>query len=893
MADTVTIPAAQETAAAPRDRRWLRWPLLIAAFIVLVWLAGIAVTLLIGHTRLHDRLTHRLESVFGRHVEVARYEFSLWSGPTLTADSVTFSEDPRFGHEYFLRADSVRVRLHWQSLFRGRVDVGTVTLDRPSLNLVRDSNGDWNLGEWLPRITSGGSAAGATAAPASANTATSASPQPYVRFDRIRFDDGRINFKRSDEKIPFAFVGVAGSVEPDAPGRWRIDLEAVPTRAAVPLQQPGLIHVAAQVGGTSSRFRPANVALSWSEGSVSDLLRLTRGNDFDVRGDFAVAINAHAETDDWELETRTQVRALHRWEMTPRADNPDFNVLAKFVVHPQATGFDVEHATIEAPHSTAEASAHVLWNAASNPMAAFSRGPNIGPAEPTEIRITNSRIDFADVLAWIRAFHSDVAPDAALTGYAAATATLAANPPRVASADIRTTALALTSSTLPVPARLTPTTIRYDKDSVSLEPAILTFGDLGSTLHLDASKSAPRDAASFHVAGSVAQVRDLVAAAATLGWPISRGWAVTGPARFDLRWPASGATPWKSPAEGTLDWGSETNVATPAADRATDGDGAITSRDATLLAPFLNEPVRGIRAHVELRQGTRRITLAAADAFEAHWTGTLERHESPAEGWQFALSADKLSTSAVHRWLNPRWRQSLLDRVFGSSSSSAVATPEALHASGHLTIDQLTVSPLVARHVQGDLTVNGRSVEFKDASAQVASGNINGTVRAALSAVPEYHVKLNFFGVDLSDLVASMPSLTGQFDGLASGEITFASHGGTRSDLVAALACDGTAHVANAQLKQINLDQSLRQGELRTGGETFREANAEFTCLDSSIDFRRLTFATPTGRLDATGSVDFSRGLDLTFVNTAAPATANYQLTGTLASPSIAKAPKP
>ena len=878
MADTVTLTTAAEE-HPPRDRRWLRWPVLIATFIALVWLLGIAITFLIAHTSLQRRLTHRLESVFGRHVEVGGYEFSLWSGPTLTADSVTFSEDPRFGHEYFLRADSVRVRLHWQSLFRGRMDLGTVTLDRPSLNLVRNANGDWNLGEWLPRLTNEVGTPGS-----GSSSAASTSPQPNVRFDRIRFDDGRINFKRADEKIPFAFVGVGGSVEPDAPGRWRIDLEAVPTRAAVPMQQPGLIHVAAQVGGTSSRFRPANVALSWSEGSVSDLLRLTRGNDFGVRGDFALAIDAHAETDDWQLDTRTQFRALHRWDMTPRPDNPDFNVLAKFVVHPQAAGFDVEHATIEAPHSAAEASAHVLWNAASNPMAAFSQLTPAGPAQPTEIRITNSRIDFADVLAWIRAFHSDVASDAALSGYAAATATLAANPPRLTTADVRTTALALTSSTLPLPARLTPISIRYDKDSVSLEPATLTLGDLASTLHLDASKLSPRDAATFHVAGSVTQVRDLVATASALGWPISRGWAVTGPARMDLRWPATGATPWKSQAEGTLDWG-EANASAIATD-------AATANEATLRAPFLNEPVRGIRAHVELRQGTRRISLASASAFDARWAGTLERHESSSDGWQFALAADKLSTSAVDRWLNPRWRQSFLDRVFGNSSSTAVATPEALRASGRLTIDQLTVAPLVARHVQGDLTLNGRSFEFKDASAQVASGQINGTVRAALSAAPEYHVKMNFAGVDLSGLTAAIPSLAGQFDGSASGEITLASHGGTRSDLVAALACDGTAHIANAQLKQINLDASLRQGDLRTGPEVFRDASAEFTCSDGAIDVRRLIFMGANGRIEGDGSIDFSRALDFTFTNSAAP-NASYQLTGTLASPSLAKASKP
>jgi hypothetical protein len=880
VADAVTIPAAEES--APRDRRWLRWPILIAAFIALVWLLGVAITLLIAHTSLKRRLTHRLETVFGRHVEVGSYEFSLWSGPTLTADSVTFSEDPRFGHEYFLRADSVRVRLHWQSLFRGRMDLGTVTLDRPSVNLVRNANGDWNLAEWLPRLTSE-TGAGASSPAAVAST----SPQPFVRFDRIRFDDGRINFKRSDEKIPFAFVGVAGSVEPDAPGRWRIDLEAVPTRAAVPMQQPGLIHVAAQVGGTSSRFRPANVALTWSEGSVSDLLRLTRGNDFGIRGDFAVAINAHAEADDWQLDTRTQVRAVHRWDMTPRPDNPDFNVLAKFAVHPQATGFDVEHATIEAPHSTAEASAHISWNAASNPMAAFSRDAGPGPAQPTEIRITNSRIDFADVLAWVRAFHPEVAADATLTGYAAATATFAANPPRLAAASIRTTPVVLNSAALHAPVRLSATTIQFDKDSFSFDPATLIFNERSTNfLRVDASRSTPREAASFHLTGSTT-MGDLVKTASLLGWPISRGWEVGGVVRLDLRWPLNTATPWKSNPEGTLDWG-EFGTPPPGSDVM---DTAI-SNDATLLAPFLNEPVRGIRAHVELRQGARRISLASASAFDARWTGTLERHENAAEGWQFALAADKLSTSAVDRWLSPRWRQSFLDRVFGSSSSTAVATPEALHASGRLTIDQLTVAPLVARHVQGDLTVNGRSFEFKDASAQLASGNINGTARASLSASPEYHVKMNFTGVDLSALTAAMPSLAGQFDGSASGEITLASHGGTRSDLVSALACDGSAHISNAQLKQINLESSLREGELHTGPETFRDASADFSCSDGAIDVRHLIFTGANGRIEGDGSIDFSRALDFTFTNSAAP-TASYQLTGTLASPSLAKASKP
>ena len=897
MADTVTIPTQATEADAP-PRTWLRWPVYLAAFIFAVWLTGIVVTLLIHHTRLQRKLTHRLESVFGRPVEVGNYEFSLWSGPTLVAESVTFSDDPRFGHEYFLRAESVKVRLHWQSLFRGHMDLGTVTFERPSLNLVRDAEGDWNVAEWLPRITNDSSAPATTAAPAATSSNTAAGePQPYVRFDRILFDDGRINFKRADEKIPFALTEVTGSVEPDAPGRWRIDLEAVPTRAAVPLQQPGLVHVAAQVGGTSSRFRPVTLALSWQEGSVSDLLRLTRGYDFGVRGDFSLAVNARATADDWTLETRTSFRSLHRWDMTLRPDNPDFNVLANFTVHPQASGFDIEHAMIEAPHSRAEATAHISWTAApttaqaialasGEPMREITGAAFDAAAAPSTIEITQSQIDLRDLLGWIRAFHPEVPPETSLAGSAVVTASIATAPARLVAADVRVDGAELSGSALRTAARLTPFQFHFDHEAVSLTSAALSFGESSSALHLDAgSKSASREIPGYHVSGAVDQVRDLVAAASALGWPISRGWDVAGPARIDLRWPAS-PWPWRSKPVGTVDLGAET-IAPIAV--AADMDNA-QQHDATLLAPFLNEPVRGIKAHLDFRSEDRRVTLAAADAFGARWTGTLEHHDA-APGWQFALNADHLSTADVDRWLNPRWRQSLLVRVLPFLGSGAPsATPEDLHASGRLVVDQLTVAPLVARHVQGDLKLNGRAIEFSNATAQIASGNLSGTLNAMFAAVPEYQVAINFSGVDLGGLTAFAPSLANQLDGSATGEIALSSRGATRSDLIAALACDGNARIASLQLKNFNLDQSFRQSELRPGPETFHEAAAVFTCASDALRFRRLTLVNPAERLDAKGSVGFSHQLELSLKSSTTP-DATFALSGPLSAPSVKKIP--
>src|ERR1700723_1713990 len=292
--------------ARPRRRAWSRWAKWFVCLLIFLWLADRGVSLLIRHTRLQRRLTARLGTVFGRSVEVGSYDFSLWGGPTLQAHAVTFGEDPRFGHEYFLRADSLTVRLRWQSFFRGHMELGATSLESPRLNLVRNAEGDWNVAEWLPK---------------SAGSAPPTSPAPAVRFGRIDVTAGRINFKRGDEKLPFALTDVNGYMEPDRSGRWTLNLEAVPARAALILQQAGTIRVSGHV------------------------------------------VHAETEGNNWALQGRAELRRLHRWDFAVRPDNPAVNVNARMILFPLASGLDITEATIEAPHSGARADAHLAWPA--------------------------------------------------------------------------------------------------------------------------------------------------------------------------------------------------------------------------------------------------------------------------------------------------------------------------------------------------------------------------------------------------------------------------------------------------------------------------------------------------------------------------------------------------
>ncbi len=893
-----------EPAALERPS-WRRWTRIVVLFLIALWIANVALSFAIQHTSLNRRITARLDAAFGRPVEVGSYRFSLWGRPTLEARSVTVSEDPRFGHEYFLRAESLTMSLRWRSLLRGRLEFGGIWLTRPSLNLVRNPDGDWNVAEWLPQFSAaaGGKPVATPKFPAASNA---------LRFSRINVDSGRINFKRAQEKLPFALIGVTGYVEPEGNGEWRLDLEAAPARAAVILQQAGTLHLSGRVGGTSSRLRPAAIDFAWTDASLSDALRLIRATDYGVRGNFAITLKAGTEAQEWNLEGRAEIRQIHRWNLPLRSDNPSLNLIAKGILDPEIARFDVVDSTLETPRSNAQATGAISWNQPSS----FPGGESL-----SALRIKSSAIDASDLLAWARAFHSNISDDIIVRGFAKLDASLAGWPPRVDEGTLSLGETNLTGKPLTVPVRLGSTSLLYDSKGASLSPVTISFGAAAGALRVETlgpisvGRTAPpaRTASSsaqttpaLRISGALADVGNLISTARLLGWDISRGWDLTGPVRGDLKWQGS-PYPWKSPPTGALDFGAPfTSAANAEPNTKSSGD--------SLRAPFLNLPVEQIRAHVDLKGNTRRVVLTSAEAFGAHWTGTLERapgsqqsfEEQPSaeqkEEWQFALVADRLSAADVDRWLNPRWRESFLDRVlpFLNSRPPAAAQPDNLFASGKINIDQFALAPFVLHRIQTDASVEGRNLTFSNVRAQLAKGEVTGSLRADLEASPSYRLSLDYSGIDLYDLSGAAPSLADRFAGIASGKISISATGASRSDLISSLQCRGTSRIAAAELMNIDLTASFADGAFRPGHTTFRDASADFTCASGKIVFERLRLSGPAEGFTGQGTADFSRNLDFRFAaltDLAAPHSVrasdslspSYRLTGNLSEPQITR----
>jgi hypothetical protein len=899
LTQTIVHTKPSEAVSVERHPSWRRWLKILILFLVVLWISGLAISSAIQHTALKRRITARLESAFGRPVEVGNYALDIWGRPTLEARNIVVGEDPRFGHEYFLRAESLTMNFRWLSLLRGRVEFGAIALQHPSLNLIRNPDGDWNLAEWLPH---------SSPIPGAARTKDSHLTPATLRFSRIEVDSGRVNFKRGDEKLPFAFTEVTGYVQPEGGGQWRLDLEAVPYRAATVLQQAGMLHLSGHVGGTSSRLRPAALDVSWSDASIPDVLRLARASDFGVRGNLAVVLKVNTEAQDWNFDARVEIRQLHRWDLPSRVDNPSLNLIAKGTLDPELARIDVFDSALETPRSHARASGSISWNEPSRSSEA-SQG---------SLQIVSAALDMNDALSWARAFHPGIVDDLAFRGFAKVDLSLGGWPLRIQKGTLSIEGADLTGKTLPVPVRFEVPSLRYDSNSVTVLPSTISFGAAGGALHTETFNTPPSGGKydsgvvpAVRVFGNLSDAADLISTARHLGWDISRGWDVSGPVRGDLKWQGA-PYPWRTSPIGTLDFGMLGAANTE--------QGAKTSGD-SLRAPFLNLPIEQIRAHVEVKGNSRHIAIASAEAFGAHWNGTLDRHEPdriaanlsrsdnsndlPPDRpnlWQFSLSADRLSAADIDRWLNPRWRESFLDRVlpFLGSRPLAAARPELLAANGSLSVDQFTLAPFSVHRLQSDVALEGRRLLLTRFRALLAKGEIAGSLRADLSSNASYRINLDYSGVDLNALTAGMSSLSDRFAGFATGNISIEARGTSRADLISSLQCRGESLISAAELMNIDLAGSFAASSFRTGHSSFRGASADFTCAEGKIQFQRLRFSGPAAGWTGVGQIDFSRGLDLKFsplsdvadsraarpLDSRAPA---YRITGDLAEPEIAR----
>ena len=702
-------------------RKW--WKPALAIIVSLIALQA-GVLLLVRTSRVHGYLVAQLARAFGRPVEVGTFDVRILPRPQLDANNVTVGEDPGFGYEYFLRAERLSAGLRWWGLLQGHFEFGTMSLSQPSLILVRNGEGRWNLERWLP--------------PSKAIPGSTASiygpPSPVApvnRLQKIEFDDGRVNFKVKEDKQPFAFTNVSGSVEQVSPGRWRLQLEADPWRSGVSLQSAGTIRVRGDLAGTSTRLQPAEIELHWSSASLADLFRLFRGQDYGVRGSFALDATAKSgiakedQSGDWTFSVQGRAAQIHRWDLTERSDNPRVNANVKGRWNAGTGNFLAEQILLEGPKSNVRGR---LDRVGGNPSS-------------TELRLDSMGVQAADLLAWYRAFHPDVAEGVTADQYFTGGMILSGWPLAVESAAISSSGGVVTVPGFAQPVQIGPFSGGRERSSLVVGPARVVLGAesrevLASKKHrVAAAPNNGADLALVHdlstqaggisIEGNLLKVEDFLKLSAAFGHPLNHGWELNGQVRALTKWE------WKKPFSGN--W-----------------NGRIGFTKANLTVAGLNQPLKIVEGELDFDGGRRVARVIRVEAFGGMWTGNIEQ-AAAADGenaprWIFHLSGDQLDAAELDRWVGPRarpgWLQRLLPSLLGGSAPSPPASElvRRVNAEGELEVGQLTIEKLKLERVRAKGSLHNLELDVQDASAQWAGGSVRASIAANFLPRPAYNI---------------------------------------------------------------------------------------------------------------------------------------------------------
>lgn len=869
-----------------RRRKWLRR----FAIAFVVWLvAHLSLVLLVSTGRVQRAFAARMTAAFGRRVEVGNFAISILEGPRLVADYVTVSEDPRFGREHFLRAERLTAAIRWTALLRGRLEFDTVSFTRPSLNLVRNADGAWNLESWLPPPApsdaegpsrSLGTPPVAPLAPSNAEGPPSASAQQTL-FTRIDIDTGRMNFKRGVDKHPFAFTNVDGYVARDPSGHWRVDLEASVMRAGVTVQEPGTLRLRGRIGSAASRLQPAELALTWREASLSDALRLARGHDYGVRGAFEFAATASLPLPShgpaiWSFRGDLRLRDVHGWNLPQRPGDPGLNLAVEANWTPQRARVDFSKILLDAPRSGIRASGFLQW----------------APPQESSFRVLSSGISLDDLLDWYRAFRPGVAPDLRIEGHAGLDADLGGWPVAVRRAALASDGARMNIPSLSDPLRLDRAVLRWTPAKMELLPIQFTLAPAAAPAARTASGRAFRLSLSgvgtprangncaallcavfkLSLDGQMDRFQVFLAVSRAFGWPLDAGWAVDGPASFSVI------------GEGRL------------FPFAVDSHGSVRFAGTRLLPPFLNQPVlfKDALFAWSPAPAERRLTLINSEVFGSRWTGSIS---SRALGpWEFSLAADRLEIAAVNQWLNPARQQGLFQRLISSAATrrgSAEYEDQLgrLRARGQVRVDRLTLAPVSLHKLRGTLELDARKLRLTDAQADFYDGTVRGSFRAELAAEPKYEAQAKFERVNLAALTAATATLKNLFSGTAAGELSLSTRGIGRENLLRALDAQAALEFRDAQFRGLDLAESVRTNSVRPGASSFRAAFARLNITAEKFLLEEFRLTTSSSQWEAEGTVDFARQLDIR-LRSAAPSAATFHLTGPLSAPQLSRLPK-
>ena len=827
-------------------RAW--WIILI----LLVLLCGIFVPPFVNVNRYRNRVASSITRALGRDVSVSNIELHLLPRPAMVLSTFVVADEPSYGPEPMLRADTVTAYLRLSSLWRGRLEIGTLSLENPSLNLVRRADGHWNIEELVER----------TSQVPSAPTAKS-SPESRPRFPYIEATAGRINFKLGLVKKAFAFTDADFALWLQSENEWGVRLEGRPMRSDVPVSDTGLLRMEGRFQRAATlRDTPLSMRVNFTKGQLGQLTTLIYGRDRGWRGGVTSSAALAGTPASLAVTLDARVDDFRRYDIALGEAQP-------LSVH--CIG------TYSSPDDSIRA---IQCQSPVRPGLLMVRGDVIGwSANAYNLGVSADQVPLEKIVALARHTKKDLPEDLTATGTAEATFTVHKDPEGtpIWAGGGHTTQFALQSRVLkqalelgelqfsipqtngkPNPKHSSRQLADTNKLRVVMRPFAMPLGapsPAAVTGYFDFQQY------QITLSGNAELARLLSVARATgIGAPAI---GLAGPAQINLK--IAGAWTGFAPPQPS-------------------GDVKLTNATAELQGVL--EPLLVDSATVTLGSQIANITSFAATfaggpSLSGSGSFPLICKSADSCILHFDLHTSDISLSRLNQLLNPAlqnqpWYHLL---AVGQQDNNALMK---LHALGHISAARALIGNLAAANVNAAVEINAGTVSLKDMRADLLGGHHTGNWDGDFTAKPP-----KFFGSGTFSKLAMGQVATLMHDAWATGTLDGQYTLGLTGLDATALRDSATGSASfkwtTGMLRHISLEGKGTPLAFSAMSGQVAVRNGAITCDDCKMQ--------AIGQLyTVKGNATFARDLDFRLATSGASA---YAISGPLDRPRVEAVPVP
>jgi AsmA protein len=723
-----------------------------------------------GVYRLRHRIAGSIGSALGRRVEIDNVRLRALPNPGFDLEGLVIYDDPAFSEEPMVRAQDVAATIRLRSLLRGRLEIARLSATEPSINLVRNHEGRWNLTALLERN------ARIPVAPTG-----KASSERRPAFPYLEAVHARINLKIEQEKKAYALTDADVGLWQESENSWGARMRAQPVRTDFNLTDTGLVVMSATWQRAENlRATPLQVSVEWQKGQLGQISTLFTGRDRGWRGGVSFSANLSGTPDALQIESQTTVTDFHRYDI---AASENVRLAASCAGRYSVASGTLADLQCDSP-------------LASGTLKLAGTLRPVGEGLNYDLTLAADKVPLTSALRVLRQAKKQLPTDLTATGLVKAKIHAVRDgegPADIDGEGLATNVRLLTGGgknevvigNVPLTFVSAPVATGAPADNEEILQPQLRIG----TLPVAVGGATPATAGGwisptgyrFMLTGDFA-LKNLFQLADGIGLGGSRP-AVDGLARGALN--VSGA--WQGFAAATV-------------------VGRAQLRSVRAEIRGVNTPVEIASASVTLTPDFVAVEKLSAQTGTTHWAGSVSatRHcAAPDCTLRFDLSADRLSTAEFYEWFATQSPKRPWYRLLNLGERTGPSPLLEKRASGTLRVGKLELKKLIASQVTAQLDLDQGKITLNDVRAQLLQGTHQGNWTIDATSHP---VKYQATGTLQNIALAQVGTLMNDswVTGTADGKFEGTASGLSLADLMASAAVTVHFSVKNGSLPHVD-----------------------------------------------------------------------------------------